>query len=262
METPENTRWSLNNVSRCGMRTFLSPCQIGEQKSVPDSGFPLHPICRPEGETVYIVDDEKDFLDEMVEAVRLFGYNARGFQSGDELRVIADGDPCGCILLDIKLPGQDGISIHEWIRQSNLAMAVVYISGTQDVDTVAHCMKIGATEFVHKPFGEMALRNAVRNGIAAARKMRCRHKSAQLVKSMIGTLTPTELHVAQMIARGHPTKSVASDMGRSENTVKIHRHRIFSKLKVNSTASVANILGQLDGSLPQPEIKKKEYHAS
>lgn len=211
---------------------------------------------------MYIVDDDKDFLDEMVEAVRLFGYDARGFQSGDDLRVIAGENPCGCILLDIKLPGQDGISIHEWIRQSNLALSVVYISGTQDVDTVAHCMKIGAIEFVHKPFGEMALRNAVRIGIAEARKLHCRHMSAELVKSIVNTLTPTELHVAQMIAKGHPTKSVASDMGRSENTVKIHRHRIFSKLKVNSTASVANILGQLEGQLPQAETKKREFHAS
>jgi len=255
-EPPETTRWSLNNLSKCGLRTFLRPCQVGDETTVPDTGYPLHPVCRPENETVYIVDDDADFLAEMIELVTMFGYQVRGFGSGDELRAIADENPCGCILLDIKLPGQDGISIHEWIKESGFSLSIVYISGTQDVDTVAHCMKSGAIEFVQKPFGEMALRNAVRVGISQSRKMRCKALSAQLVRSMVDTLTPTEFHVAQMIARGFPTKSVANDMKRSENTVKIHRHRIFSKLRVNSTASVANILSQLEDRPEMPSIGK------
>lgn len=243
---PENPKWSLNNVGKCGIRTFLRPCQTPDVAPQPDGGFPLHPICKAGHETVYIVDDDADFLAEAIEAVELFGHRARGFRSGDELRAIADADPTGCVLLDIKLPGQDGISIHEWIVKNGFMLSVIYISGTQDVGTVAHCMKAGAVEFIQKPFGEMTLRNAVRVGIAHARKMRCRTHSTQMVRSMVETLTPTELLVAQMIAKGFPTKSIASHMERSENTVKIHRHRIFSKLKVNSTASVANILSQLD----------------
>ncbi|MFC3173994.1 response regulator transcription factor [Novosphingobium bradum] len=245
-DIPENTKWSLNNAGLCGIRTFLRPCQSPEAASLPDSGFPLHPICKPDNETVYIVDDDEAFLEEAVEAVELFGHRVRGFRSGNELREIAEDDPTGCLLLDIKLPGQDGISIHEWIVKNGFALSVIYVSGTQDVGTVAHCMKAGAVEFIQKPFGEMALRNAIHIGIAQSRKMRCWSQSTQLVRALVGTLTPTELLVAQMIAKGFPTKSIASDMDRSENTVKIHRHRIFSKLKVNSTASVANILGQLD----------------
>lgn len=245
-QSPENTRWSLNNVSKCGLRTFLRPCQLAEDSIAFDTGFPLHPICKPDQEAVYIVDDDLDFLEEAAEAISHFGYRVRGFRSGDELRAIADDDPCGCVLLDIKLPGQDGISIHEWIVESGFALSVIYISGTQDVGTVAHCMKSGAIEFVHKPAGEMALRNAIRGGIAEARKMRCQALSAQLVSAMVATLTPTERQVAQLIAKGYPTKSIASDMNRSENTVKIHRHRIFAKLRVNSTASVANILSQME----------------
>ena len=102
-----------------------------------------------------------------------------------------------------------------------------------------------AVEFLPKPFDEMALRRAVNSAIGISRKRHCMQISQEMVRELLDTLTPSELVVAKMIARGYPTKLVADELGRSENTVKIHRHRVFGKLRVNSAASVSNVMSHV-----------------
>lgn len=238
---PCNMKWSLDHSGRCGIPAFLRPCQtLAEVPANPDD-FPLHRVCQAPREQVFVVDDDPTFVEVMLETLEMYGYQATGCHSSQEFKVASE-NATGCVLLDINLPGQDGIAIHKWIVVNELPLSVVYLSGTGDVGTVAHCMKAGAIEFLAKPFQPIALRNALRHGIGTARKMHCRLRSRSLVRELVQTLTPTELDVARMIARGLPTKSIATEMARSENTAKIHRHRIFSKLMVNSTASVANIM--------------------
>lgn len=209
---------------------------------MPDAAFPMAPICETRTETVFVVDDEPALRDGLVELVGSLGYRAIGCASAVELQEQSPHCSSGCILLDIMLPGLDGLAIQDWLNQSNIVLPVIFISGIHDVATVVQGMKGGAIEFLQKPIGEMALRRAVNAGVALSRKRHCRQESERLVHALVQALTPTELHVARMISKGYPTKLIAAEMGRSENTVKIHRHRIFNKLKVNSAASVANIM--------------------
>jgi FixJ family two-component response regulator len=239
---PDGVGWSLAHHSACGQTAFMRPCQLTPGTDKPDLAYPLAPLCATTNEMVFAVDDDPVFRAEIVETLAYFGYPAMACASAAELQSEVSRYQSGCILLDLKLPGEDGLSIQRWLHRAGITLPVVYISATQDIGTIIHCMKSGIVDFLQKPFTEMALRRAVEEAIGLSRKRHCFQQSQHMVKRLLATLTPTELLVARMIARGYVTKQIAAEMQRSENTVKIHRQRIFQKLMINSTASVANLL--------------------
>ena len=239
---PENSKWALDGVTRCGQRGYLRPCQIVADGSEPDERYPLTDLCASPKEGVLVVEDDDELRDELVEMVMLQGYPAIGLPSSVEFKKVVRDYETGCILLDIRLPGQDGLSIQDWLNSIQSPLPVIFVSGVKDVSTAVHAMKAGAVEFLPKPFDEMALRRAVNAAIGLSRQRHCMQASQNMVRGLINTLTPSERLVANMIAEGYPTKLIASKLERSENTIKIHRHRVFSKLRVNSVASVGNII--------------------
>lgn len=243
---PDSIRWSLLDTTRCGQRGYLRPCQSEDLNQTADSAFPMTPICATASEAVLIVDDEPDLRTHLTDLVASLGYHALACGSATELQEKAQRFQSGCILLDIKLPGLDGLAIQEWLTSASIKLPVIFISGTSDIGTVVQGMKAGAIDFLQKPISEMALRRAINRGIAQSRKYFCHSESAKMVKAAIAGLTPTELYVARIISKGYPTKLIAGEMGRSENTIKIHRSRIFNKLKINSAASLANLLNHAD----------------
>lgn len=231
------------DVTRCGQRGYMRPCQMQDREGGSPSGFPMVAICETDAEAVIIVDDEPDLRKLLAELIESLGYTAIACGSAAELQEQTPRFKSGCILLDIRLPGLDGLAIQDWLAKAGVTLPVIFVSGVRDIETVVQGMKGGAMEFLQKPVPEMALRRAVNAAVAKSRALHCSKESARQVRGMVECLTPTELYVARMIAKGYPTKLIAAEMDRSENTVKIHRHRIFNKLKVNSTASVANLLG-------------------
>jgi len=239
---PDGIGWSLARTGLCGQTVFMRPCQLSPHDDTHGSVHPLAPICATEREMVFIVDDDAGFRAELVELVEYFGYPAIGCEKGAELKSQAGSYQGGCILLDVKLPGQDGLAIQQWLHKSGMNLPVIFVSGTQDINTIIHCMKTGIVDFLQKPFTELALRRAIEQALAMSRKRHCFQQSQAMVRGLIASLTPTELLVARKIAKGYVTKQIAAEMERSENTVKIHRQRIFQKLMVNSTASVANLM--------------------
>lgn len=235
-------KWSLDHTGRCGISAFLRPCQMAPEKTAEPANHPLHPICKHTSERVFIVDPDRCHAEALLQTVRKLGHEAEVYETGQAFMSAVKVNPVGCVVLDVNLPDEDGISILDWIVANKFSLSVIISSDARDVGTVVHCMKAGAIEFLPKSCQPIALRNALRQGIGDARKKQCELASIELVEKLVQTLTPTELSVARMIANGLPTKSIASAKGRSDNTAKIHRHRVFTKLKVNSTASVANIM--------------------
>lgn len=240
--TPDSTRWSLVDVTGCGQRGYMRPCQVHAAADASPLAYPMASICETGAEGVIVVDDEADLCRHLAELIESLGYSAVPCGSSSELQDVVPRFKSGCIVLDIKLPGLDGIAVQEWLTKSEITLPVIFISGVRDVDTVVQGMKGGAIEFLAKPISEMALLRAVNAAVAKSRMIHCARQSVRQISDMVATLTPTELVVAKKLAQGYPTKLIAASLGRSENTVKIHRHRIFSKLKIHSSASVANII--------------------
>lgn len=240
-------RWSHVAETGCGRHFFSRPCQREDCSAVPPSAYPHAAVCRAPREVVLVVDDDEGFRSNLIEMIEAIGLEAVGFESSAQLVAALPNYDAGCVLLDIRLPGEDGLAIQEWMNKTETTLPVIFISGVKDVSTVVHCMKAGALDFLQKPFAEMELRKAVVSAVGKSRVRYCELQSRALAQRLVEALTPAEEEVANLISRGYATKMIAAELGRSPNTIKIHRHRMFAKLKVHSSASVANIIRHLNG---------------
>lgn len=241
----DGLRWSFNNRAPCDQEVFLRPCQTGSTTAEIIAPYPHATACRTSAEMVLVVEDDAGMRQELLDQIQLLGYPATGCGNGAELKAIAARYTSGCILLDIGLPDDDGLTLHKWLKSNGIALPVVHISGRQNLDEAIESLKYGAIDFLRKPFSETALHQAVTSAVGLSRKRYCRQESKRMVSALFDRLSPTERRVAEMIARGYSTKLIADELGRSENTIKIHRQRLFVKLRVNSAASIANLWYQL-----------------
>jgi len=233
-------RWALDRRAKCGINGFMRPCQTVASDTA--NGHPNAEVCKSDQEIVYIVDDDDDFRGELAETLSYAGYNVETKPSVLELCKGVVSTKTGCILLDLKLPGMSGLDYQSWAQANGVHLPIIFISGQSDVNLAVHAMKNGAVDFFIKPCSEMHLRQAINAAIGKSRREYCSAQSSKLAFDLLMTLTPTKNSVAKMVADGYPTKLIAAKMGRSENTVKIHKHRIFNKLQVNSAASVTHII--------------------
>lgn len=241
-EAPDSTRWSFDDITKCNQVGYRRPCQQGDTCSgTPRNSFPFAPCCKTPEEVVYLIDRDHQAHSAVAAVAAPFGVEVLHFGDMTELLSAVRPEDTGCIILDVSLLVQDGPTVQKWLSDSYPALPVVFTSDEHDISTVAHCMKAGAFDFIQRPFSDMQLRSVISSAIGESRKRHCAIQSQRFVRSLMSTLTRTELLVARHLSKGLPTKMIASDLVRSENTVKIHRHRIFKKLKVNSAASVANL---------------------
>lgn len=238
---PSGIRWTFSNKSRCGLTAFHRPCQLQPMPDVPDSNFPGNALCASKKEYVFVVEDDADLREALVETIEEMGYDVIGFSSAVECQHRFGEASTGCVLLDIKLPGRDGISTLEDLKLAETPLRAIMLTGLSDVAVAVHCMKIGAVDYLVKPVNEMTLRRTIDRAVGLSRVAHCRTESRLLISRMLDRLTAAESNIAEMLARGFSTKMIAGELGRSENTVKIHRHRIMSKLKISSVASLANL---------------------
>lgn len=238
----ESPRWSNQLDTGCGIQAFSRPCQVPQKTAASGIPYPQNPICKVHGETVYIVDDDKDLLEELKELVEWCGYSVRTFANPLEFQSEPVESLIGCVMLDLELPGADGMEIQSWLKLVAPDLPIIYISGTASVDTAVSCMRAGAVEFLSKPIRNSEMRRALNSAMGVMRKRHCRRLAVNDCATRVARLTPAERRVAELIAQGYVTKQVADLLGRSENTTKIHRFRIFNKLGVSSSASIVKIM--------------------
>jgi FixJ family two-component response regulator len=245
----KSTRWSYEGIMRCGVQAYLRPCLFQGCGSMSDAVFPMSSVCEAAGEMVFVVDGDRQSRNAAIDLVESVGYPVTGCANAAEFQAQVQLCKSGCVLIDPFLPGIDGLAVLEWMNITGVTLPVIFVSEIQDTSTVVRCMKEGAIDFLQKPFSKILFQRAVNTAIGLSRKRNCLNESRNLVNSLLETLTPTERQVAELISHGYSTKNIASELGRSENTIKIHRSRVFTKLKVNSAASISNIFNHCNKSL-------------
>ncbi len=190
--------------------------------------------------TVYIVDDSADFRESTAWMLEASGYSVH--DSGDpaaaldELQTIDDREDC-CLLLDVRMPGMNGLEFHDCLNRNRSRVPVVYMSGHADVPLAVEAMKKGAVTFLEKPLQYDALESALTLAFAAARQslpMRESAEQLQAYRDRIASLTPREREVMERVVDGKANKVTALELDISIRTVELHRGRIMKKLKVNS----------------------------
>ena len=188
--------------------------------------------------TVFLVDDDPSARRGLTRLVRAAGMTAEPFASaGDFLASGRWGGP-GCIVLDVQMPEMTGPELQEELSKAEYCMPIIFLSAHGDVPTTAQAMKKGAVDFLTKPVDADDLLAAIRASLAKDAESHARRAEASLMEEDLRGLTPREHEVMTYVIAGMPNKNIATALGISEDTVKIHRRRVMQKLELRSVAEL------------------------
>ena len=190
---------------------------------------------------IYLVDDDELVRRSISFMLKTSGFAVRAYGSGiDFLKDAKTLDP-GCILLDIRMPDMDGLEVQRELAARGVAMPVVVLTGHGDVATAVEAMKNGASDFIEKPFEKAVLLEAIERATERLARADESAASERDAKVRIAALTPRERDVLRELARGHPNKTIAYDLGISPRTVEVHRANVMTKLGVRSLSEALRI---------------------
>jgi len=192
--------------------------------------------------TVYLVDDDTGVRNGLSRLLRARGYDVRPYSSPREFLQHHDPATPGCAVLDVAMPGLDGLGLQQALAAGGSHRPIIFITGKGDVPTSVRAMKAGALDFLTKPVKEADLLEA----ILRAKKRDAEHRlvSSELesIQAKVNTLTPREREVLVHVVAGRLNKQIAGDLGTVEKTIKVHRSRMMEKLGVRSVADLVRMV--------------------
>jgi FixJ family two-component response regulator len=201
---------------------------------------------------VHIVDDDESFRSAMERRLRKAGYEVATYASAEHLLDRLPSETVlGCILLDVRIPGLSGPKLQERLKNLDSTLPIIFLSGYPDIPTTVRTIKAGAEDFLTKPVTSDDLFRAIERAFARHQALRNLRNKLNGGRARIGTLTPRERQVFELVIRGKTNKEVARAIGGTERTIKAHRHRVMEKLQVRSVAelvSLAERAGVLDSA--------------
>ena len=194
---------------------------------------------------IHVLDDDSSFRTAVTRLLRAAKYEVRGYRSATEF---LDADPCadpGCILLDLRMPGVNGLDLQQSLAQMEARLPIIFLTGHGDIPASVRAMKAGAVDFLTKPVERATLLRAVNNALefdAAERKSRA---IVRELRRSYETLTAREREVLAHVVSGKLNKQTAFDLGTTERTIKAHRAHIMDKLTIESIADLVLIAQSL-----------------
>ena len=199
---------------------------------------------------VFVVDDEPDLRRALERLLRAEGLAVECFGSAAEFLARLPCDESACLLLDVAMPGLDGLTLQQRLNDLDTPLPVVFLTGQGDIPMSVQAMKAGATDFLTKPAGRDALLRAIRAALERAGRERDEQTAQAQARARVARLTPREREVLSHVVTGKLNKHIAADLGTTEQTIKVHRGRVMGKLGVRSVLDLARI-ARLAG-LPAP----------
>ena len=200
---------------------------------------------------VHVVDDEDPIRRSLDFLLRTAGFTVEKWADGEAFLKSADRTAPACVLLDVRMPGMDGLQVQAEMAASGLNLPVIVLTGHGDIATAVRAMQAGAVDFLEKPFERERLLQALELGFSRlADRARMRERE-QWAMTQIGALTQREREVLEGLACGYPNKTIAYDLGISSRTVEVYRANAMEKLQVTSFADALRIafaagMGSLD----------------
>jgi two-component system response regulator FixJ len=190
---------------------------------------------------VHIVDDDEAVRRSLALLLASFSIATETHASGEELLDKLAVLRPGCLVVDIRMPGINGLDLQEELTRRGCRLPVVIVTGHADVGLAVRAMKSGAVDFIEKPYSEEDLLRAVGTGLTQIADSRSSLAAGDQARSRVGTLTPREREVLERLVDGMPNKVIAHELGISPRTVEIHRANLMEKLACRSLAEVVRI---------------------
>jgi len=194
-----------------------------------------------EGRVVHLVDDDASVRRSVGFMLKTSGHQVQSYESGAELLKNSSRLEQGCILLDIRMPGMDGLEVQQALQEKGVGLPVIIMTGHGDVSLAVQAMKAGAVDFIEKPFEKAVLLAAIEHAMERLKKSAADLDRADEAAVKLQVLTPREREVLEGLSKGLPNKTIAYDLGISPRTVEIHRANVMSKLGVRSLSEALRI---------------------
>jgi FixJ family two-component response regulator len=191
---------------------------------------------------VHIVDDDPGVRAGLSSLVRSVGYEARLYGSAGEFLESELPTVPSCLLLDVRLPGTNGLDLQDSLRRRGIDFPVILMTGYGDVQMSVRGMKAGALDFLTKPLRHQDVLDAIGLAVARDRERRAAAQKLDAIRARIRVLTPRERQVMDFVAAGKMNKQIASDLGLSQITVKMHRGSLMKKMGVRSVAELVKLV--------------------
>ena len=196
--------------------------------------------------TVFIVDDDASLRVALTRLLDARGYPCLAFDSAEAFLSRHTPAMPGCLLLDVSMPGLDGLALQRKLLELGRALPIVFLTGHGDIPMTVRALKAGAVDFLTKPVAAATLFAAV--GAALALDARARQAAAdgQALQQSLAGLTPREREVLRGLAAGQLNKQIAADLGIVEQTVKFHRSHIMARMQARTVAELMYLVARLD----------------
>lgn len=204
--------------------------------------------------TVFVIDDDASVRRGLRRLLKLSGYAVEEFATAEEFLRRVTPSERGCAILDVRMPRMTGPQLFERMNRSGSSLPVIFLTAHGDVPTSVHAMKDGAVDFLLKPVDADSLLPAVRDAIRRQDSALASEREIGAIEARLERLSRREREVMEHVVRGDPNKRIASDLGISEKTVKVHRHRVMEKMEAGSLAELVRLAGTV-ASRPAPPAR-------
>jgi FixJ family two-component response regulator len=213
----------------------------------------------PTAPLVFVVDDDVSVRESLELLIQHEGWRVETFASAHDFLDKPHEPVQSCLILDISLPGLNGLDLQQRIAANRKDMPIIFITGQGDIPMTVRAMKAGAIEFLTKPFSDEVLLNAIRQALERSRVALHEQASLQELRSCYASLTPRERQVMALVVSGLLNKQVGGELNISEITVKAHRGKVMEKMKAGSLADLVKMASKLgvarvsgSGTMPTP----------
>lgn len=199
---------------------------------------------------IIIVDDDEAVRDSLQSLLSAADFQVRAFDSGTAFLDAIDSLEAGCVLLDIILGDINGLEVLEGLAEHKSALPVIMMTGHGDVPMAVRAMKVGAVDFIEKPYSEEQIISSIQRALERGEQARTKGALADEVGERINLLTPRESDVLEQLVIGRPNKLIAYELGISPRTVEIHRARVMEKMQAESLSHLVR-MALTAGLLPE-----------
>lgn len=193
--------------------------------------------------TVFVVDDDPAVRDSLAMLLEQEDYAVQTFASGEAFLASCGGEcPACCAVVDVRMPGMDGLQLQQKMAQQHILLPVIFLTGEGDIPTSVRAMKAGAVDFLTKPVAAADLLASTQAALAESLRLHAQAEARREAEERLALLTDRERDVMELAIAGCANKEIAAHLGISHRTVEIHKARLLTKTKTANLIELARLV--------------------